>query len=200
MLRAVRSPAMLVAEARSQAGLSRRALAERAGVPTSTVSRIEDGEMDPTYTMLARVLGAAGRQLRTTAAELPDTPSLARLADAWQPTSRGTTFDWTRLRGFVDWLDQHPERVEEAIATPPARSDTALDGLLAGMAEKLADDKGVDRPRWTAAVPPLREAWIPPGTARMVARAEQATPPQLKQRNIVLAERDLWRAGTRAPA
>jgi transcriptional regulator with XRE-family HTH domain len=184
---------VLVAEARRQAGLSRRALAERAGVPTSTVSRIEHGEMDPTYTMLARVLGAAGRQLQATAAELPESPSLARLADAWQPTNRGTTFDWTRLRGFVDWLRQHPDRLEEAIATPPARSDTPLDGLLAGIAEKLADDRGVDRPRWTTAVPPLREAWVAPGTPRMVARAERATPPQLKQRNIVLAEHDLWR-------
>jgi transcriptional regulator with XRE-family HTH domain len=194
MLRAVRSPATLVAEARNRAGLSRRGLAERAGVPTSTVSRIEDGEMDPTYTMLARVLGAAGRELRTTAAELPDTPSLARLADAWRPGHRGTAFDWTRLRGFVDWLRQHPELVEDAIATPPARSDTALDGLLAGMAEKLADDRGLERPRWAAAVPPLAETWRPPGTPRMVARAERSTPPQLKQRNIVLAERDLWRS------
>lgn len=189
---------MLVAEARAEAGLSRRALAERAGVPTSTVSRIEDGAMDPTYTMLTRVLGAAGRQLRTTVAQLPDTPSLARLADAWRPTNRGTTFDWTRLRGFVDWLHQHPDLVEEAIATPPARSDTALDGLLAGIAEKLADDRGVERPRWTTAVPPLRDTWKPPGTARMVARAERTTPQQLKRRNIVLAERDLWRsAGAR---
>ena len=182
-----------MAEARSQAGLSRRGLAERAGVPTSTISRIEDGAMDPTYTMLARVLGAAGRELRTTADELPDRPSLARLVDAWHPTARGTTFDWTRLRGFVDWLRQHPEQVDEAIATPPARSEPVLDGLLAGIAEKLADDCGVQRPRWTAAVPPLPHPWKPPGTPRMVAQAERTTPQQLKLRNIVLAERDLWR-------
>jgi transcriptional regulator with XRE-family HTH domain len=184
---------VLVAEARSQVGLSRRGLAERAGVPTSTISRIEDGEMDPTYTMLARVLGAAGRQLRTSAPELGDEPSLARLADAWQPTARGITFDWTRLRGFLDWLRLHPEQVEEAIATPPARSDTPLDGLLAGMAEKLADDGGLDRPRWTTSVPALATAWTPPGTPRMVAQAKRTTPQQLKLRNIVLAERDLWR-------
>lgn len=184
---------MLVAEARSQAGLSRRGLAERAGVPTSTISRIEAGEMDPTYTMLARVLGAAGRQLRSTADALPDAPSLARLVDAWRPGGRGTRFDWTRLRGFVDWLHEHPELVEEAIATPPARSEPVLDGLLAGIAEKLADDCGVQRPRWTAAVPPLPHPWKPPGTPRMVAQAERTTPQQLKRRNIVLAERDLWR-------
>jgi transcriptional regulator with XRE-family HTH domain len=184
---------MLVAEARAQAGLSRRALAERAGVPTSTISRIEAGEIDPTYTMLARVLGAAGRELRSTADELPDGPSIARLADAWRPTGRGTTFDWTRLRGFVDWLRQNPELVEEAIATPPARSEPVLDRLLAGMAEKLADDRGVERPRWAAAVPPLPQPWKPPGTPRMVAQAERTTPHQLKRRNIVLAERDLWR-------
>lgn len=189
-------PAVLVAEARSQAGLSRRALAERAGVTTSTISRIEDGRMDPTYTMLARVLGAAGRELRTTSRRLGRSPSLAGLADAWQSTPRGTTFDWTRLRGFVDWLRLNPDRVADAIATPPARTDTPLDVLLAGMAEKLADDHGVERPRWAAAVPPLpdTEAWKPPGTARMVARAERTTPAQLRSRNFVLAESDLWRA------
>jgi transcriptional regulator with XRE-family HTH domain len=170
-------------------------LARRAGVPTSTISRIEDGRMDPTYTMLARVLGAAGRELRTSTAELAsaDTPSLAQLADAWRATNRGTTFEWNRLRGFLDWLQLHPEQTERAIATPPPRTGTALDGLLAGMAEKLADDHGLRRPGWAAAVPALTVPWTPPGTPRMVAQAERATPAQLKRRNIVLAEQDLWR-------
>ena len=53
----------LVHDARTSAGLSRGALARNAGVPTSTVSRIEDGVMDPTLTMLRRVLAGASQRL-----------------------------------------------------------------------------------------------------------------------------------------
>jgi len=184
---------MLVKEARTKAGLSCRALAQRAGVTASSISRIEDGQMDPTYTMLLRVLGAAGQELQTTCFDLGDTPSLARLVDAWRPGPTRSTFDWTRLRGFLDWVRLHPEHIEAAIATPPARSGTPLDVLLAGIAEKLADDAGVVRPRWAEAVPALRQPWEPPGTPRMIAEARQAAPEQFTRRNLFIAERDLWR-------
>ena len=149
--------------------------------------------MDPTLTMLERVLGAAGQALHSTCAELDDAPSIARLADASQPGPNGTKFDWTRLRGFIDWLRLHPRFTESAIATPPARTGTPLDVLLAGMAEKIADDAGIPRPRWTAAVPALETRWEPPGTPRVIAAAKRTTPEPLKRRNMILAEQDLWR-------
>lgn len=187
------SAAALVHDAREKAHLSCRALAERAGVTPSTISRIEDGQMDPTFTMLQRVLGAAGQVLRSSCVDLDAAPSLARLADAWQSAPRGAKVDWTRLRGFVDWLSLHREQTEAAIATPPARTGTPLDALLAGMAEKIADDAGIPRPRWAAAVPALEEPWEPPGTPRMIEEAKRTTPEPFKRRGIVLAERDIWR-------
>lgn len=66
-----------------------------------------------------------------------------------------------------------------------------LDALLAGIAEELADDAGLERPRWTASVPPLQEPWFPP--PRMIAAARAATPPQLAARRIYIAACDLWR-------
>ena len=188
------SAATLVHDAREKAHLSCRGLAERAGVPASTISRIEDGQMDPTFTMLLRVLGAAGQVLGSTCVELDAAPSLARLVDAWQPGPNAGKINWTRLRGFVDWLALHPEQTETAIATPPARTGTPLDALLAGMAEKIADDAGIPRPRWSDAVPALDEPWEPPGTPRMIAEAKRTTPEPFRRRNIVLAERDIWRA------
>jgi transcriptional regulator with XRE-family HTH domain len=193
MLQEMGSAAALVREARAKAGLSCRALAKRAGVTASTISRIEEGLMDPTFTMLTRVLGAAGQVLRSTCDDLEATPSLARLGDAWKAGREGAKVDWTRLRGFLDWLSLHPEQTEAAIATPPARTGTPLDVLLAGMAEKLADDAGIPRPRWSAAVPALEQPWEPPGTPRMIAEAKRTTPEPLKRRNMVLAEQDLWR-------
>ena len=137
--------ATIVQEARLDAGLSRAELARRAGVPRSTVTRMEDGLVDPTFGMLQRVLGAAHAALEVSAQPLP-TLSLARLSDARSDTPWGETIDWTRLRATIDELMLHPDAVEAAITTPPARSGSArLDALLAGIAEKLADDAALPR-------------------------------------------------------
>jgi len=185
--------ATLVHEAREHAGLSRKTLAKRAGVPVSTVSRIEDGHVDPTTTMLRRVLAAAGRTLDLATGDVPR-ESLAALTDAWSETRAGAKIDWTRLRALLDALHAHPERLGAAISTPPPRSgNDRLDNLLAGIAEKLADDAGTARPRWCAAIHALPAPWEPPGTARMKAAARNSAPPQFKARNIWLAEHALWR-------
>ncbi|MBK5223916.1 MAG: hypothetical protein JJE52_13805 [Acidimicrobiia bacterium] len=77
---------------------------------------------------------------------------------------------------------------------PPPCTGTPLDSMLAGIAEKLADDAGLPRPRWTEAVPALAEPWVRPGTPRMVDAAHTHAPAQLLKRKIHLAEDDLWRA------
>lgn len=189
----MRSPSSLLADARATAGLSRRALALRAGVPTSTISRIEDGSVDPTWTMLERVLAAAGQRLEITTADLAHDPTLAGLSDAYDPTGRGTKVDWTRIRGLIDWLGLHPDRIAEAIATPPARTGSFVDALLAAIAEQLAVDAGIDPPRWSLTVPILEQRWMPPGTARMAAEAAKRTLEPFERRNIVLAADELWR-------
>jgi predicted transcriptional regulator len=55
--------ARLVKHARASAGLSQRALAHRAGLPQSTVARIELGRLSPRTETLERILRAAGRTL-----------------------------------------------------------------------------------------------------------------------------------------
>ena len=54
----------LVQQARLRGGLSQRELALAAGVPRSTIARIESGQMQPTVPMLARILIAAGLEMR----------------------------------------------------------------------------------------------------------------------------------------
>ena len=56
--------AEMVREARVQAGLSQRRLAERAGTTQSVVARIETGTTDPGTNTLARLLRAAGYEAR----------------------------------------------------------------------------------------------------------------------------------------
>lgn len=184
----------MVARARAAAGLSRRALATRAGVPTSTVSRIEQGEVDPTVTMLARLLGAAGEQLELHSRALSDDePTLAGLAGAYDSTGRGTKIDWTALRAFLDWLRGHPSAAEAAIATPPPRTGSILDQILAAMAEEVASRAGIPPPRWSRSVPAAEERWSPPATPRMLADAERTTPAPFRRRNIILPAGSLWR-------
>lgn len=54
----------LLREARARAGLTQRELARRAGTSQSVVARIEQGRCDPSTATLARLLAAAGFELR----------------------------------------------------------------------------------------------------------------------------------------
>lgn len=55
----------ILREARRRAGLSQRALAERAGTAQSVVARIELGRVSPSLETMGRLLDAAGFSLRT---------------------------------------------------------------------------------------------------------------------------------------
>jgi transcriptional regulator with XRE-family HTH domain len=68
--------------ARERAGLTQRALARRAGTAQSVVARIEQGRTDPSSATLARLLAAAGFELRAELSPLPvaDTHMLGDVA------------------------------------------------------------------------------------------------------------------------
>jgi transcriptional regulator with XRE-family HTH domain len=168
-------------------------LATRAGVPTSTVSRIEDGESDPTITMLERLLAATGSRLVMDTTPDDSSPTLATLATAADSIEGRLRIDWTRLRGFADWSARHPDDIPAAIADPPARTGTPLDAILAAFAEQLAIDHEIALPRWTRAVGALRDAWSPPATPRMQEAAAATTPDPFRRRNLVLARSALFR-------
>ena len=72
-------PAALLREARSQAGLTQRELARRAGTAQSVVARIEGGATSPSWETLARLLEAAGFALDV--ALRPLTPELSHMLD-----------------------------------------------------------------------------------------------------------------------
>jgi transcriptional regulator with XRE-family HTH domain len=55
----------MLRQARRAAGLSQRGLASEAGVPHSTIARIETGAIDPRATTLDRLLRVCGRELDT---------------------------------------------------------------------------------------------------------------------------------------
>jgi hypothetical protein len=60
------------------------------------------------------------------------------------------------LRGALDVLAQHPKLLPDALEPRPKPSGSAvMDALLAGIADKLADDARLPRPAWTKRTPRL---------------------------------------------
>ena len=68
----------LVREARERAGLTQAALAERAGVAQSTVSRVESGARTPSTDLVERLVRATGYEIRVGLGE-PDPETAALL-------------------------------------------------------------------------------------------------------------------------
>lgn len=183
----------LVGTARGSAGVTVRELAALAGVAGSTITRIQAGVVDPTVHTLARVLAAAGYELRLSAArsDARRVPQLTDLVGAWTRRAGEVRLDWPRWRGLLDSLALHPELVPEAIyQSPPPAGDRVVDTLLAAIAEKLADDAALPRPSWTRTIPALDVPYRPP-----VVRADlqREIPAQLEARGLLIDTASLWR-------
>lgn len=86
--------AELIREARGAAGLTMAELAERAGSSKPTVSRYENGLVDPGVETLNRLLHACGRELRAEPVGLPS--SRAELAERFEGRDGPTADDVTR--------------------------------------------------------------------------------------------------------
>lgn len=195
MLAGMTEPAELLKAARARAGLSGRALAERAGVAYSTVARIELGQVDPTTGMLTKLLAAAGEDLELSTHRTGG-PWIGSLVDAWHHDEfEGQDRpDWTRLRAFLDFLELHPESKASATLHMPAPSGSQfMDNLLAGVVEKTCHDAALPVPSWTRRTPPLKQRWYSRSTPRREAAALAATPPELAARNITMTADSLWR-------
>jgi transcriptional regulator with XRE-family HTH domain len=187
--------AILVRDAREGAGLSMRALAERSDVSFTTISRIENSQIDPTFATVQKLFTALGQTLHLSCRRSKPVPHLADLADAWSADATGHDQpDWTTLRAFIDYLFRHPEDAQASILAAPAPSGSPLlDNLIAGVAEKIADDNGLRRPSWTKRVLALSAPWEGMGTARMRSVARLTTPSQFESRNVFIAAETIWR-------
>jgi transcriptional regulator with XRE-family HTH domain len=191
------SPGEWVVQERTRVGLSTRELARLSGVAYPTVSRIENGRTTPRWDTLVRLSRSLGFELEMGALTPLPVVRLADLADALVGDDAP---NWTRLRAFADQVRRHPEWAGVAISAAPAPSGSSLlDNLLAGIAEKVADESGLRRPRWTRGVPPLTEPWVAPGTPRK--RQDNALNPaqQFASRNLVLPAAAIWRERSAPP-
>jgi len=90
----------LVREARRRAGLTQTELGHRAGVPQSTIARIESGARIPSTGMVERLVGAAGFEIRARLGE-PDTETASLFSRTLSRTPAERLADATRTARFV---------------------------------------------------------------------------------------------------
>lgn len=109
----------LLREARATNNLSQRGLATAAGVPQSTVARIEGGHMQPSLPLLYRLLAAAGAKPRTVLEPTPVTPATQRPggAVAWSAPV-DVPDDLSALRGPINGVARLPLSVYSSGAGP----------------------------------------------------------------------------------
>jgi transcriptional regulator with XRE-family HTH domain len=181
--------AELIRQARTESRLSRRELGRRAGVAGTTIGRIEDGTTDPTLLMVERIMNAAGRNIHL---DVRTTPRLVDLINTYQPET-SWKMDWTHVRAIIDYLTRFPDEIAYAITDAPTSMHVELNCLIAGIAEKLADDHQLPRPEWTEKIPPLDSPSEHPGTPKMRQHGRDNAPQQLSVRNIHIAAKELWR-------
>ena len=94
------SIANIVREARRRSGLTQAELAERAGVPKSTVGRIESGARVPSTEMVERLVQGAGLNVSASLSDLdPGTDSMFERTLRRSPAQRLS--DATRAARFV---------------------------------------------------------------------------------------------------
>lgn len=84
----------LIQEARQRAGLTMAELADRAGTSKPTVSRYENGLVDPGAETLRRLLRACGHDLRSVPAGLPS--SVAEVKERFEVQDGPTADDVSR--------------------------------------------------------------------------------------------------------
>lgn len=99
--------AVIIRTARRQSKLSLRALAIRAGTSHATLSAYENGRVDPTTTVLARIVGATGYLIEATLVGAP--------SDI-EGMSRGE-----ELAAALELAEQFPSRHASELEFPPFR-------------------------------------------------------------------------------
>lgn len=143
--------AELVANIRREAGLSLRALAEAAGLATSTVHRIEQGQLRPSVETLRSIAEAAGVRLMLVP-EVDYAVGLVGLAqslraDLTSGDDRQAVRKAAELVHRFQAADVDQQR-RMIVAEPPRIGDARWDAFVAALAEWLAVRSGLEVPAW----------------------------------------------------
>ncbi|MGJ8720446.1 MAG: helix-turn-helix domain-containing protein [Salinibacterium amurskyense] len=148
--------------ARTRAGISQAALARRAGIAQSTISRIEHEEIDPTWATMQSLLAATGWAINpqpTATAQLlsPETVSRAMARSLRKADSESAIRDLTEGVGRLIRAGEAGENVPEwAIAKPSKPIGIPLwDTFLATAFAYGLERASLTPPQWMLDAPSL---------------------------------------------
>ena len=148
--------------ARTRAGISQAALARRAGIAQSTISRIEHEEIDPTWATMQSLLAATGWAINpqpTATAQLlsPETVSRAMARSLRKADSESAIRDLTEGVGRLIRAGEAGENIPEwAIAQPSKPIGIPLwDTFLATAFAYGLERAGQTPPQWMLDAPSL---------------------------------------------
>ena len=189
-----------IRRARTRAGVSQSALAKRAGIAQSTVSRIESADLDPTWTTMQALLGAAGwvaEPIRTEAADLISTTTASRaiarslrrgdeegaIRDLTEAVGRLIAFEAKNPGGTPSWVTHEPTM---------SLGDPAWNAFLATAFAYALEQADQPIPHWMTAVPrlPHETALGDDPSPEFRAWLRSKTPPIFLEKNLLSRAED----------
>lgn len=188
-----------IRDARTRAGISQAALARRAGIAQSTISRIEGGELDPTWSVMQKLLAATGWEATpepTEAAAIIPANTIAR--SMARSISKGDTEsairDLTEGVGRMIIAGDKGAQIPEWALRAPERSvgSQLWDTYLATAFAYALERTGQPAPSWMTDVPALSQETSPGDTPSPEFRRwlRQRTPDVFLRKNILSRPED----------
>lgn len=185
----------LLKQVRLTAGLSSRALAQRAGTAQARVSEIERAVHDPAVGTLDKSIRAAGWQLIALPTRAPTAAAVALSIREHQPerrTKRSEERSFRSLLVLSDGLDgaEPALRVALCVAPPPPTGDPRYDAAIAGLVEHHLSKDSLPVPDWVHEPDrTLTEPWTPDPHAEPAIHAR--VPSSLRRHGVLLAASEL---------
>ena len=188
----------LLKHSRSQAGLTQRELAAKAGVSNSEVARIESYRVQPSIPVLGRLLDVLGLGVGISGEYRDNRASANGIAESIKAEVAANNDQ----RAFLAWLVLLDDlsavtsvRLLELVRDPPLPTgDSRYDELIAGLVEYVCEAKAVDPPPWVDEPWRTTEQWYVSGLPGLYEFEREESPPPFAKRGVYLLERSLSRA------
>ena len=195
----------LILQLRREQGLTLRALAERAGTSSATLSNYELGIKEPRLSTLERLVEASGSKLslevipatidgRWNDARVSAAKSSRRAALAIRDHKEEVAF-----RICLELIDDlnavTPYRLEQLTRdAPPFTGDSRYDALIAAIVENACVSNGAPTPPWVYETTRSVEKWYLTDVESLHGEADRETPPIYRRHGVFILEDELSRA------
>lgn len=195
----------LLFKLRREKGLTLRALAERAGTSSATLSNYELGIKEPRLSTLERLVEASGSKLlvevipatvngRWHDARVSAAESSSRVADAIRDHKEEVAF-----RICLELIDDlnavTTYRVEQLTReAPPFTGDARYDALIAAIVESACVSNAAPTPPWVYETTRSVEKWYLTEVESLHEDADRETPPIFRRHGVFILEDELSRA------